>query len=325
MVYAHFGLTHRCNLRCRMCGVRLDARLELPLEKLAVAARSLKELGVFCVSLSGGEPLLREDLAEIVRLFCGMDFDVRVLTNGTLAREPLIRRLADAGLREVSVSLHSLDPEKQDSINGTSGSHAAILESLRLFARALQGPGRILLINTVVSPVNIAELPALAAFAARSGYQVSFVPIENQVDRRFEFTERDHPLINDVYARLAALKREKGSAIFNSTRFLEQSRQYLVSGRRAWRCEAGQRYCSVNPAGELSICHRFPAEGSVLDSDWPRRLRSRAFQRRRQAQVSACPGCLRPCWAEITNFFSDPACVWEMARNKLGRRPAPQP
>ncbi|MCX5795277.1 MAG: radical SAM protein [Elusimicrobia bacterium] len=314
MLYAHWGLTHRCNLRCRMCTVRQDARKELPLPELSAAAEALKALGVVYLSLGGGEPFLRDDLEGIVGMLGGKGFRFRVLTNGTLADEGRVRGLAAAGLREVSVSLHSLEPAKHDAIHGAAGVHGGVLKGLEVFAKHLGGRGSILLINTVVSPLNIRELPAIAAFAAGMGYSVSFVPIEDGSCPELAFKPKDQPLIDETYARLAELKRQRGSAILNSTAFLEQSRLHLASRRHVWRCEAGTRYCSVNPEGELSICHRFPPVGSLLNGALREHLRSASYESRRQSLVSACPGCLRPCWAEVTNGFASAAALLEMAR-----------
>lgn len=319
MIYAHFAVTHRCNLACRMCAARRDVQGELSLPEVAAAARTLRRLGVVYLSVSGGEPLLRDDLGGILRALRGMDFRFRVLTNGTLADAPRMRELARAGLREVSVSLHSLDPAKHDAVGGTPGAHAAVLRNLEAIGASLRGSGNVLLLNTVVSPLNIAELPRMADFAREAGYLVSFVPIEDRPGGEFAFREADHPLVYDVYARLAAMKRGGRSAIFNSSLFLEQSRRHLTSRRRVWSCEAGRRYCSVNPAGMLSICHRFPPEGSLLDGALPGRLGAPAYERRRRELIGSCAGCLRPCWAEVTNVFADRGSLAEMARNLLGR------
>ncbi|MDD5629164.1 MAG: radical SAM protein [Elusimicrobia bacterium] len=319
MIYAHWGLTHRCNLGCRMCAVRRDPRPELPLPQLATAAEALRELGVAALSLGGGEPFLRDDLEGILAMLREKGFRFRVLTNGTLADEARVRGLAAAGLREVSVSLHSLDPAKHDSIHGSAGVHAPVLKSLEVFAKLLAGSGGILLINTVVSPLNIRELPAIADFAAGLGFSVSFVPIEDASCPELAFKPEDQGLIDEVYGRLAELQRN-GGAVFNSAAFLEQSRLHLASRRRVWRCEAGRRYCSVDPSGQLSICHRFIPEGSLLDGALRQRLGSAAYQERRRALADACPGCLRPCWAEVTNAFAGPAGLLGLARQAL-RRP----
>ena len=70
-VYAHFGVTHRCNLTCKMCGIWRygNAKEELSIAEVTEVAQRMKRLGVVQVSLGGGEPFAREDLADLVHCF----------------------------------------------------------------------------------------------------------------------------------------------------------------------------------------------------------------------------------------------------------------
>ena len=81
-VYAHWGITHRCGLTCKMCGIWRygNKKEELDLDQVAVIARNMREIGVAQVALGGGEPLEREDLPEIVKIFVGEGLNIRVST-----------------------------------------------------------------------------------------------------------------------------------------------------------------------------------------------------------------------------------------------------
>jgi sulfatase maturation enzyme AslB (radical SAM superfamily) len=70
-VYAHFGITHRCNLTCKMCGIWRygNAKEELSLEQIAEVAARMQRLGVVQVAIGGGEPFSRTDLEEAARSF----------------------------------------------------------------------------------------------------------------------------------------------------------------------------------------------------------------------------------------------------------------
>ena len=82
--YVHFGVTHRCNLTCKMCGIWKmgDKRSEMSVDQIRAMAANLRELGTGVVSIGGGEPLLRDDLPQIVRAFFDQGMEVRLLTNG---------------------------------------------------------------------------------------------------------------------------------------------------------------------------------------------------------------------------------------------------
>ena len=83
-VYAHFGVTHRCNLTCKMCGIWRygNAKEELSIPEVEQVAQKMKRMGVAQVSLGGGEPFARDDIEDVIGCFLKADLNVRVLTNG---------------------------------------------------------------------------------------------------------------------------------------------------------------------------------------------------------------------------------------------------
>lgn len=315
-VYVHYGITHRCNLHCQMCKIYQDANEneELSLGQIEKAFDFLKSLGVIYVSIGGGEPFLRKDLPLVIKLLGKKGFMVRLLTNGVLAGEDLIEKLVSVGLREVSISLDTLDSQKQDFICNSNGAWEKIMRSLHLFSNILPKQERLLLINTVVSPFNIMELPELSQFAKSKGYYISFVPIESNGFSEFTFNQDDYRWIDESYDRLIRMKKARKSNIFNSSLFLEKSRQYLKSRQRNWQCDAGKVYFSINPKGELSICHKFKPDISLLETDFKSFFESEEFKNRRISLIKNCPGCMRPCWAEVSFLLKDKRSLWEMTK-----------
>jgi len=312
-VYVHYGITHRCNLACGMCHIKQDGGVdqELAADGIRRLFDALRALGVAYVSIGGGEPLLRDDLPEILGDLRRKGFRVRLLTNGFLATEDLIKRFAEAGLREVSISLDTLDPRKQDEICGMEGAFQKIIGAMSLFSRILPREKRRLLINVVVSPLNVRELSEVSRFAKRLGYGISFVPIESDQSSKFAFNRKDHVVLDQSYEALLKLKKERGSNIFNSSWFLEKSRDYLKNGKRNWRCDAGKLYLSVNPQGEVALCHKFGSLAPVFEKDF---MGSKEYEKIRLDLTAHCSGCMRPCWAEISSLFHDKKSFCEMIR-----------
>ena len=318
-VYIHYGITHRCNLHCRMCRIDQDANAdeELSLEQIERYFDFLKDLGVVYVSIGGGEPFLRKDLPLVIKLLRRKGFMVRLLTNGTLVNECLIKDLALAGLREVSVSLDTLDFQKQDYLCNCQGAGEKIMRSIDLFSNILPAKGRSLLINTVVSPFNIKDLPLLSQFAKRKGYYISFVPIEADNSSEFTFTRDDYSWIDESYDYLIRTKKNGKSSIFNSSLFLSKSRQYLKSKQHNWQCDAGKLYFSINPKGELSICHRWGSKLSLSKISSESFFISKEFKKTRESLIKGCSGCMRPCWAELSFLFHNKKSFWEMLENRM--------
>jgi len=315
-LYVHYGLTHRCNLQCRMCNVYRDASEdeELSIEQIEKVFDILRSLGIVYVSIGGGEPFLRQDLPAIISLLIKKGFMVRLLTNGTLVDEGLIKDIVSSGLKEISVSLDTLDHQKQAYICNRSDTGEKIIRSIDIFSRALSKNRRFLLINTVVSRLNIDELPQLSQFAKSKGYYISFVPVETHGYSEFAFTQDEHQSIDENYDYLMQKKKEGRSSIFNSSIFLEKSRQYLKFGNSHWSCDAGRLYFSLSPKGELSICHKFNQGVSLLKAGTEGILASKEFEHRRQSLIKGCSGCMRPCWAEISLLFRNKASLFEMSK-----------
>jgi len=300
---------------------------ELTVEQIGEIADILKSLGIVGISLSGGEPFVRKDLIEIVRVFTDRGFVVGLLTNGILSTETQIKELAQAGLREVSISLHSLNPKKQAYIyNSNEDVLKKIIKSLCLFSEILPKNGRLLLINSMVSHLNINELLKLMRFSEKMGYYISFIPFEPKRTREngFRMIDSDYNLVDKVYGELIGLKKKR-NYIFNSTAFLEQSREYLKTGKSYWQCDAGRLYFSINPEGNISICHKFNLENATTYRQFTDYFRSQEYEAARKRLIKDCDGCLRPCWAEVTNLIRDRKTLLELAASRIfnQRRRAP--
>jgi GTP 3',8-cyclase len=112
------SVTDRCNFRCRYCmpeeGMQwLERSALLTYEEIERLVRVFAGLGIRKIRLTGGEPLLRKDLHELVRKIHAIDgiTDIAVTTNGVLLEEQA-QRLADAGLHRMNISLDALDPAR---------------------------------------------------------------------------------------------------------------------------------------------------------------------------------------------------------------------
>lgn len=176
------SLTDRCNLRCTYCMPRevfgsdyvfLKKHEWLHFVELNRIVGAMSELGVNKVRLTGGEPLLRPDLAKFIdslRQFPAID-DIALTTNGLRLAERA-RELADAGLHRVTVSLDALNPEVCGRINGLGIGPKAVIAGIE---EALHC-GFTVKLNTVVERgVNESEILPLARFAKKLGISIRFI------------------------------------------------------------------------------------------------------------------------------------------------------
>lgn len=325
LVYVHYAVTSRCNLRCRSCVIWQREEGELDTAEVAELAAVVSGLGCVQVSLGGGEPAMRKDLPEIVSIFRAHDIRTRVLTNGVAMTPPIARRLLDAGMREISFSLDSLDPGVQDSLDNTGRTFLKRMENLLSLAEMLPRRGTLPILNTVVSPHNLMEVLDIVDFASELGFWVSLIPVHLASDdeHRFysdddalRFTASDETRVRQVYGDVVRAKR-KGAPIINSTAFLRRSPDYLVHGEASWPCRAGEQFVSVGPDGRISPCHAFEGGWDFDFRSFAGRFHTGAYRREVRERVASCEGCFRPCWAEIGLLMGEPLSLLEMTRNQL--------
>jgi GTP 3',8-cyclase len=177
------SLTDRCNLRCRYCMPRevfgpdhafLDREELLHFEELDRLLRVFVGLGVRKVRLTGGEPLLRRDLPDLVRMLAAIDGidDLALTTNGILLPR-FAQPLAEAGLRRVTVSLDALDDPTFRAVADTAKPVAAVLAGIEAAIAAGLAPVKV---NTVLHRgFNDHQLEDLAAWGRETGATVRFI------------------------------------------------------------------------------------------------------------------------------------------------------
>ena len=168
-----WNLTYRCNLACEHC--YLDAggtplvgtenfadRSELGTEECFRVIDEIAGFAPECLTiLTGGEPLLRRDILEIVRRASERGLWVVVGTNGVSITENLARRLAEAGARGLSLSLDALDPDRHDRFRKVRGAWRNTVEGAEILNRT----GLPFIVQTTAGSHNLGELDAIADFA----------------------------------------------------------------------------------------------------------------------------------------------------------------
>jgi cyclic pyranopterin phosphate synthase len=129
------SVTDRCNFRCNFCMPQhptwMDSQALLSFEEMTRVAAVVADLGVTNIRLSGGEPLMRRDVEKLVGMLTKVPGikAVSMTTNGALLKEKA-RLLKENGLHCVTLSLHSLKPERYHEITGTRDVFSRVMEGL---------------------------------------------------------------------------------------------------------------------------------------------------------------------------------------------------
>ena len=174
------SITDRCNYKCVYCRTGNEGAIyaELPIEEYLRMARVFVGLGIEKVRLTGGEPLLRRGLLELVRelsrmrTISGAPLDIALTTNGHLL-EGLAEPLREAGLSRITVSMDAVDAEKFARITRVPGSYERVLAGVRAAKRAGLDPVKV---NCVLlRGFNEDQIVPFARFSRDEGVIVRFI------------------------------------------------------------------------------------------------------------------------------------------------------
>lgn len=245
-----FEVTYRCNARCKHChlGGPLDEQ-SAPPERFGELCRSLKPV---VAQISGGEPLLRGDLFEIVRELAnpgGMPFVV-ITTNGALLKTEKYLALKEAGVDEFSVSLDFPD-ERHDDFRRIPG----LFKKIETFLHDIRDVKRKgITLACVVQSRNFRDLIRLAEFARDNGVKISFSTYTwlRTNDKSWLLAECDLPEFREIVSRVLAFRGRYGG-IITSKHVFRRMIQFFET-QRSPNCRAGEKFLVVNPTGTLSPC-----------------------------------------------------------------------
>lgn len=266
--HVQWMITRKCNYRCKGCNVwREQDRNELLTEDVKRGLDVLREMGVIEVVISGGNPLLREDIGEIIE-YSSRFFITTVYDNGSMAAKK-VDDLRNADF--VAISLDSLDPEKNDYIKGVKGAWKQAMSAIEI----LQKEGICVSVTPTISQLNLYEIIDLTNYFLQRGIPLWYclysydLPYED--DQLFRIGKKnDEFLITDKKAMvtlldsLSSMKR-KNSNIFMTTRLLKVVKDLYLKGIRTWKCHALQSFFTIDHLGRVAACHLHKPVASIFD------------------------------------------------------------
>ncbi|HTP57957.1 MAG TPA: radical SAM protein [Spirochaetia bacterium] len=308
-ILGEIAVTWKCNNACRFCyaGCGKDFRAGTP---RAVSGADGKEMSIQEVkrilrifrekaripffSFTGGEPLLRKDLEEMIRHARRLGLQVNLVTNGTLADAGRSRRLFDAGLRTAQVSIESADPAVHDDLTGSPGSWQRTLGGIR----ALQDAGVSVQTNTTVTRLTAAAADGMPAFLKSIGVSRFamnlYIPGEGAGKGGTDGLFLPYAEAGEVIDRVRAAARREGLVFYWYSPIPHCHYNTIARGLGNKSCAAMDGLLSVSPAGDVLPCSSYPLPmGNLLRQDFPSiwfSERARFFKNKLYAPPE-CKGC----------------------------------
>lgn len=329
MKYANFGyafnkpthvtidITYRCQLRCPTCtmwsSAPLHPRTELPsTEWKRIISRLKKWLGAYSLFFTGGEPLLRRDIFEIIDYAETGGVATGMVTNGYLL-EDLFGDVITSRLSWLSVSLNGIMPHTHDASRGTRGTLEKVKAGIaKVNSLRKKRKKRLrLTIATIIMPSNYDEILPLLSWVKKEGLDgVHFQILEDRARIRplsesNSLISLKKPSFRPVKGGIQLLthlirKKQQGVPIINSLEQLRAFKEHLEKPKRTFLrpCYGGTDRFSIDPFGKMSFCTDMRAIGKVTeeapDTIW------NSYKARQQRQ--AIKKCGKACRLMNCNF-----------------------
>lgn len=321
-----WNTTRECNLLCRHC--YRDAgekdQGELSTEEGKQLLEEIAKAGFKIMIFSGGEPLMRPDIYELVEHARKLGMRPVFGTNGTLITREIAQRLKDAGAAGIGISLDSLDAKKHDELRGVEGSWQQASEGMEN-CRTVGLPFQI---HTTIFDWNDHEFEAITDEAVKRGavaHHVFFlVPTGRGKDMALEALEqkRYERLLHRIIAKQQQVPIELKPTC--APQFMRVAKQKGIDMRFTKGCLAGTSYCCITPKGDVHPCPYWPMKvGNVRELPFSEIWKSsETFRQLREDQLGGhcgtcsyegiCGGCrARSYYYENGDYMAaDPWCLF---------------
>lgn len=264
--YLRLSVTDMCDLRCvycmPSCGSVAHSSVELSLREISVLVDAFARNGITKVRLTGGEPLVRNDIREIIKLVADTSAIavVGLTTNGVRLAD-MASDLARAGLQRINISLDSLDRDTFFAITGKD----ALDEVLNGIDVSLRCGFEAVKINTVVMRgVNDSEIPAIASLAMETPVDVRFIELMPLGYSASEWQSKHVPAaeIRAILGGLEAKPAETGSSARNYSNPGWKGIVGIISPMSEQFCDRCNRM-RLTSSGKLKPCLRLPIEEDI--------------------------------------------------------------
>ncbi|MEW6698204.1 MAG: putative heme d1 biosynthesis radical SAM protein NirJ2 [Bacillota bacterium] len=251
-----WNTTNACNLYCAHCyrDAGVKAEEELSTEEGKRLLDQIAEAGFKIMIFSGGEPLMRPDIYELVAHARSKGLRPVFGSNGTLITPEVARRLKESGAMGIGISLDSADPAKHDKFRAQEGCWQAALDGMRNCRQA----GLPFQIHTTMMDWNFHEAEELTDLAVREGAMAHhfffLVPTGRAVSIEEESLRAEQ--YEDLLTRIMEKQKQVDIELKPTCapQFMRIARQVGVNTRFQRGCLAGTSYCIISPKGDVQPC-----------------------------------------------------------------------
>ncbi len=295
-------ITHKCNYKCSYCSLWGDNIKELNTEQVLNLVDQVADMGCLIYAISGGEPLLRKDLPEILKRIKKRGMMAKVATNGSLVTKRIdeIRDYVDM----MSFSFDTMNADVPEDVGTIKVLNDTVIEGIK--AAVEQVPA--VSLNVVLTRLSIMEIDHIVEYGSSLGIKTfTFFPMithfnyrsPDELEKSYDELYGGIENYKNVVLKIRKL-RDQGNSITMSNMMLDSMYTFRIP---KMKCISGYLSCGISPDGRLGTCYEFFKEstGSFHDRSFKELWEELGHN---LSVVDNCKGCLLHCYFEPNVIFS---------------------
>ena len=341
--------TYKCNLKCKHCysSAGNPHTNEMNTQQALETVKKLAEADVASIAFSGGEPLMRKDIYQVLKAARDYGIYIAIATNGTLITREVARKLRESGVKYVQISLDGAKPETHDSFRGLNGAFRKTIQGIENCIKE----GLFVEVATTITKKNYSEVRGIIELCKKLGVPwlmaYNFIPTgrgREIVKLDLEPAEREKLLTefieltynqNEItllstapqYARISLQIAEEAESkkVIMPTHFcnIPATSEIMKIADFIGGCGAGRMYCAIEPDGSIQPCVFLPIKvGNILKDNleelWDNNKVLNDLRDREKLKGACktcrykyvCGGCRARAYAYFGDYLApDPGCI----------------
>jgi radical SAM protein with 4Fe4S-binding SPASM domain len=257
-----WNLTRKCNLKCSHCYINANSSElngELNTEESKRLIDQICEVSRPLLILSGGEPLLRKDVYELIRYGAEKGLRMGLGSNGGLIDAEAARKLKKAGIKTVSISIDSNVPAQHDEFRGVAGSFDKAIKAIKV----LHDNDVLVQVNTTLTQQNYNQIDQIMSLVEQIGVENFHLFFLVPTGRGAKMADISPAMYEDMIKKtFAKTARHKLNVRPSCAPQFMRIAQDMGLDMRQWirGCMAGFYYCRVYPNGDVTPCPYLPVK-----------------------------------------------------------------
>lgn len=258
-----WDITYRCNSRCITCSTwKNENPPELETDECKRIIDELAKNNVISLSFTGGEPLLRKDIYELISYAKDKGLNVTMNSNALLINEKNVKKLCNTGIDIVYISIDGSNKHTHDKLRGRSGFFERTISSVNLIKLNRKKKPKIYF-NTTINKYNVDEIYDIVKLGYEMGIDgITMQPIHSFSDTIFSpendliLQNEDVPILEEQFKMVQKDFKQNFSFIED---YLKEIKTFVISPKKLYkyRCVAAYLMMVIGPTGEVYPCPTF--------------------------------------------------------------------